>query len=180
MWWYTRGPSRRDLTAEAARWRRLAETDPLTGLMNLRGADAAITEKLDRTGWVGLAVVDLDHFKRVNDTHGHAAGNAVLCEVGQRLLHAVRPADLVARTGGDEFGVVLGDRSPVGDGVLAEWAARLAEAIAGPVELPDGQIWTVRASVGAAIASVSEMESVWEQADSRMYAAKRGRRAVAA
>ncbi len=92
------------------RMRHEALHDPLTGLANrtlLRDRLEHALARSAREGTeTGVLFIDLDEFKRVNDRFGHAAGDAVLAELGQRLVHAVRPADTVARLGGDEFVVV--------------------------------------------------------------------------
>ena len=88
-----------------------ALTDPVTGLPNRRAWDQTLQERLTATqsgpGRLCLAVIDLDHFKRVNDTHGHAAGDAVLRAAGKVLSGGLREDDFVARLGGDEFGLLL-------------------------------------------------------------------------
>ena len=94
---------------EAVRLLQLSERDPLTGLLNRRGFESYLERETTAGGaaLLGLLYVDLDHFKAVNDQHGHPAGDQVLREFAQRLRHAVRPTDAVARLGGDEFAVVL-------------------------------------------------------------------------
>jgi diguanylate cyclase (GGDEF)-like protein len=106
--------------AQASRLRRrlteLALTDELTGLLNRRGFDEALTREHARqlrSGRpVALLLVDIDHFKRVNDTWGHPAGDATLHRLGGLLTAMFRPADVVGRFGGEEFGVVIGDSLP--------------------------------------------------------------------
>jgi len=105
---------RRKDHAAAQAQRRLAEqalTDPLTGLPNRRAWERALQERVrsagEATGRLCLAVLDLDHFKRVNDAHGHAAGDAVLRAAGKVISGGLRQTDFVARLGGDEFGLLL-------------------------------------------------------------------------
>lgn len=98
--------------------RYLAGHDGLTGLLNreaaLRALDRAIARARDTERWVGVLYVDVDHFKDVNDTHGHQAGDRLLVEVGHRITAALRDTDVVARLGGDEFLVILTSlREPV-------------------------------------------------------------------
>jgi len=104
---------RKDHAASQTQRRLAAEalTDPLTGLPNRRAWDRALRERVASTGGTTgrlcLAVVDLDHFKRVNDAHGHAAGDDVLRAAGRVISGGLRQTDFVARLGGDEFGLLL-------------------------------------------------------------------------
>ena len=86
---------------------RSSDLDPLTGLLNRAGLDRAIADLAKRDGTVVVAFCDVDDFKRINDTHGHHGGDAALCAVAAALRHGVRPDDLIARVGGDEFVVVV-------------------------------------------------------------------------
>jgi diguanylate cyclase (GGDEF)-like protein len=144
--------------------RRQALTDPLTGLGNRE----ALRRRLDEaTGPLTLALLDLDAFKPVNDTHGHEVGDRVLQVVGQRLLGTVRDRDLVARFGGDEFAVVFADEmSPEG---VAATAARLRAAVAGPITLPGGPTVHVGISIGVATAAAADVVPL---ADRALYEAK--------
>jgi diguanylate cyclase (GGDEF)-like protein len=111
----------RDIQEEVERreeLRYLAGHDGLTGLLNreaaLRALDRAVARARDTERWVGVLYVDVDHFKEVNDTHGHQAGDRLLVEVGHRITAALRDTDVVARLGGDEFLVILTSlREPV-------------------------------------------------------------------
>jgi diguanylate cyclase (GGDEF)-like protein len=144
--------------------RREAMTDPLTGL----GNRSALRRRLDADdGPVTVALVDLDGFKPVNDTHGHEVGDEVLRVVGRRLLAAVREDDCVVRFGGDEFAVVFADGTTP-DGV-SRATERLAAAIGTPVEAAGGVTLTVTASVGVATAPATEVVPL---ADRALYKAK--------
>ncbi|GAA0561726.1 bifunctional diguanylate cyclase/phosphodiesterase [Paractinoplanes ferrugineus] len=145
--------------------REQASTDGLTGLANRSRFNQ---ELAGTTGTVLL--IDLDDFKTVNDTMGHAAGDALLVEVAGRLCAAVRDGDLVARLGGDEFTVLLPDCDSAGAGRVAEdILRRLAE----PLTL-DGRIITTRASIGVAGSRPGEGAStLLGNADIAMYEAKR-------
>ncbi|MEY2568010.1 MAG: hypothetical protein QOE35_2539 [Actinomycetota bacterium] len=159
--------SQRILTVEA-------NHDSLTGLAN--GANfrarlqVALAAPVRRDRGQAVLFVDLDDFKDVNDTLGHAAGDELLRAVARRLLEAVRPADLVARLGGDEFALLLDD---VGDPNLAFTVAnRVVATLAEPVAI-GGRSAHVGASVGLAMRTPdSTPEKLMRQADVAMYAAK--------
>lgn len=162
--------------------KRVASTDPLTGLMNRR-AFVEIMERernrSDRHGFpVSIIVLDIDHFKNVNDSHGHVAGDAVLQGVAGVLHKLARKSDYVARWGGEEFVVALTQTTEAGARVAAE---RLRRAIAGAVyAVPRGEPIRVTASLGAASSAGQwTLDEVLERADEAMYAAKeRGRNRV--
>ncbi len=159
-----------------------ALTDPLTGLANRRAMDAEIARCLDDPAEAfGLLHIDLDHFKQVNDTLGHAAGDAVLERVGAVLRQQLRHADLAGRVGGDEFLVILRDCE--GTAELDRVAARIIAAIEEPVPFK-GQACHVSASVGLA-ASVDYAvrpgpDRLLADTDAALYAAKRAGRGRAA
>jgi diguanylate cyclase (GGDEF)-like protein len=155
---------------DAARAAEDARTDPLTGLAARRVVEPWLSEQLaavEPGEVVVVAYVDVDRFKAVNDTHGHAAGDAVLVAVAQHLRALARPADLVARLGGDEF--VLAARLPVlGARTLS---SRLAEhrQVVGPVP--------VTVSVGVALADGDlDAPALLAAADAAMYRSKRAGR----
>jgi len=120
---------------------------------------------------VALVFIDLDDFKGVNDRHGHIAGDAVLATVGRRLADLVRPQDVVARYGGDEF-LMLCDG--LTDDAAAVVAQRIAVALAAPMELANGQVLSISASVGvaASVADHGQFEALLEAADAAMYRSK--------
>ena len=136
------------LDAARARAEHLAWHDVLTGLPNRAAFDRAL-EALpnENTNGAALLLVDLDEFKAVNDRHGHAAGDALLREVGIRMRSTIRPDDLACRLGGDEFAVLLRGAGAVEH--VAETAARLSQALRRPV-LADGVELPVSASIGFA------------------------------
>jgi cyclic di-GMP phosphodiesterase Gmr len=159
--------------AEAA-LRRQAETDPLTGLLNRAAFESMLPDHLDPdTGLgCGLLFCDLDGFKAVNDTLGHAAGDTVLHEVARRLTSTVRSGDLVARLGGDEFVILLPGLGPIQVRALA---ARIERAVSRPIRLAEGHA-KVGVSVGVRIATPGEQAAdVVADADSAMYDVKRRR-----
>lgn len=146
--------------------------DALTELANRRRFMLAIEERVALGGAFVLLLVDLDRFKRVNDAHGHQAGDALLVEVGRRLAAAVRGDDLVARLGGDEFAVLLGERATRAE--AQEVARRLHSSLIRPVRAGD-QFLSVGASVGAVVVTRSEpldVDETLRRADRAMYAAK--------
>lgn len=161
--------------------RAQAQRDSLTGLGNRR----LLEERLDRAlarlarhpGLVAVICVDLDGFKAVNDTFGHAAGDAVLVEAARRIERTVRVFDTPARLGGDEFLVVAEDLSGPAD--AASLATRLTEALALPLCWED-QPLTVTASVGYALTEDPATDRKWllAEADRAMYRAKRAGRHV--
>jgi diguanylate cyclase (GGDEF)-like protein len=150
----------------------LAADDALTGLANR----ALFLDRLRSLTGAGasLAVLflDLDDFKLVNDGWGHETGDRLLCEVADRLRHAVRPGDLVARLGGDEFTVLC--EGVCGEPEALAIAERLREALADPFEIA-GQRRYVRASIGCRVATgstVEAAEALLRDADVAMYQAK--------
>jgi len=171
-----------DVTARVERDRRTrheAETDALTGLANRRALErtleAALRRAQTRTRAVGVIMLDLDGFKAINDTHGHARGDAALQEVAQRLRRCVRERDLVARPGGDEFVVVLSDVGGF-SGAVRDTVDRIRDALAEPFAV-DGTPMELRAAIG--VASYPEdggdNTALLAHADRRMYADKSAR-----
>jgi len=166
------------LRREVARlqvYRAMAYRDPLTGLWNRRYFEDRLREELSRSRRAGperrfsVMVVDVDDFKRVNDLHGHAAGDAVLKEVGEFLIAHLRNHDVACRTGGDEFAVLLPDLSAADCGALLE---RLRSA---PLVAKEAEGTTVSLSLGTASwpEAGDSLDSILAQADRAMYAAKK-------
>ncbi|MBU8857923.1 MULTISPECIES: bifunctional diguanylate cyclase/phosphodiesterase [unclassified Micromonospora] len=157
-----------------------ATHDALTGLSNRRhlldeGSAQLTTRHAD--GVTALVLIDLNHFKEVNDTLGHGAGDRVLIQVADRLRGAARPDDLVARLGGDEFAVLL--RGLPAPAVAAHRAEALLAALHDPLDL-DGMRISVEASGGIAVApATGGMAELLRRADVAMYQAKRAGQRVA-
>ncbi|MDQ3889379.1 MAG: EAL domain-containing protein [Actinomycetota bacterium] len=167
----------RDVSERKTFERRLAHQafhDEVTGLANralFRDRVQHALERRERThASISILFADLDDFKTVNDSLGHAAGDALLAQLGKRIEATLRASDTPARLGGDEFAVLLEDRDPLAVGAVAE---RLLAAISAPVEV-DGQQFVIRASVGIAHADDrhESVDALLRNADVAMYTAK--------
>jgi len=149
--------------------RRFATRDPLTGLANRRLFEETLGREIARQGRkatpLALALIDLDGFKNVNDTRGHAAGDEALRSVAQAIVDRVRASDLAARIGGDEFAVVLPDCSPADALKVGEDLRVQIEAAVGPM---------VTASVGIAVVPdhAVDADALLAAADGALYTAK--------
>ena len=155
---------------------RLTKIDPLTELLNRRGMAERIEAELKRArregSRLGILWLDLDIFKEINDLHGHAAGDQALIAVANIIDATIRPYDVAARWGGDEFLVML---HPTDDDTLLALGERLRLAIAGcrSVTARDGTAIPLSASIGGHLSSAGEeLNSVLHQADQALYAAK--------
>jgi len=153
--------------------RHQAMHDPVTELPNRRALREELKSLLERSQWSrrgALVLMDLDNFKLVNDTCGHAAGDQVLIHVSALFRRALRPSDFLARLGGDEFAVVLEDVSLADASVVAE---RLRKAACDCRFNPDGRNFTLGVSIGIApIDGTLDLDAVMALADSALYAAK--------
>lgn len=163
---------------------RMARFDALTGLPNRYELYERLRTALERRqrqpSPIGVLYLDVDHFKHINDTYGHAAGDAVLVEVAQRLQRAVRRTDTVARLAGDEF-VILLDPVEAPDDAL-HTAHKVVSAIRPPISLPGDVALHVTASIGVACPArdVSDPDVALREADRALYWAKsRGRNTAA-
>lgn len=152
----------------------LGSTDALTGLPNRRALERQLTvlagEARNRGEELAVAIVDVDHFKQVNDLEGHPAGDAVLVEVAHRLRSAVRPGQVLGRWGGEEF-------LALGPGLSDESARRFGERLRTlvgwePVPLLGRPALAVTVSVGVAAAVPTAQEALVSLADAALYAAK--------
>ncbi len=155
----------------------LSHRDPLTGLANRRYFVEALDQEVDRVTRAGdmalLLLIDIDHFKLVNDSHGHNAGDRVIQAVAQALQASVRPMDTVARYGGEEFAVILPSCLP---GFGAQVAERIRSSVAQlAVPLGTGENMHVTVSCGGAYAPqwLRFNAAAWiERADAQLYRAK--------
>jgi two-component system, cell cycle response regulator len=153
---------------------RISRTDALTGLRNRRHVEeylARLVSLVRRNAQpIAVLLVDIDHFKSVNDRYGHDAGDAVLREVAERMAGSVRLEDMVGRWGGEEFLVVLPNTAADG---AAELAERLRQVVAGaPCRLDDGDAVQVTISVGAAASLTDDAGTMVRTADAALYEAK--------
>lgn len=155
--------------------RELADVDVLTGLLNRRGLDLRARRMLARAkaadGEMAILLFDIDHFKRINDTHGHALGDQVLCWLSDQLQELLRPSDLLGRYGGEEFVALL----PNADLSTAEKIAeRLRSTVAAQAPEFDGTRISITLSLGIALAQDADyqLETALAQADAGLYKAK--------
>ncbi len=166
-----------ELAAKQAENEHQALHDSLTGLPNRVLFQQRLAEAIDRArerdGRIAVMLMDLDHFKEVNDTLGHHFGDQLLKQIGPRLSTVLRDGDMMARLGGDEFGVLLPDLPD--DGVAFSIAQRLLEELEQPVSV-EGLALDVSGSLGIAIFPTlsRDAESLLRRADVAMYAAKEG------
>lgn len=162
--------------------KRQANSDPLTGLGNRRWLQNAVSLEINRASrseqWVWVIAFDLDHFKRINDTYGHAAGDEVLMYVAEIAQRQLRPYDLIARIGGEEFCVITADHSPTFGFVAAE---RIRAALEAHTPIVDGQPISVTASFGVHKGNPHQesFAEMLKKADAGLYGAKaKGRNLV--
>ncbi|HEX6638607.1 MAG TPA: sensor domain-containing diguanylate cyclase [Steroidobacteraceae bacterium] len=157
----------------------LAVRDSVTGLLNRRGLDNALNTLLaaafNESRQMAVLLVDLDYFKAVNDTFGHAAGDLVLREVAAVLAQCVRRTDIVGRTGGDEFVVLLPGIE--GPHKAEEIAQNIIAGLSKPIAIGDGKFARVGASIGVSLSGPArEPSELLSRADVAMYAAKQAGR----
>lgn len=165
---------------ELAQLNELVRTDPLTGLYNFRHFREVMEIEMERTRRTAqptaLIMVDLDHFKRVNDTWGHEAGNLVLASTAKTMQNCIRQLDVACRYGGEEFTVIL----PGANSLIAKQVAkRICDTIANKPVMHDGQDISTTASLGIAILHSNQLcttEELVERADQALYEAKQNGR----
>ena len=162
---------------ELDRTRKEARTDPLCKIGNRKAFDEHFNYTLSKFNSkdeaFGLMIIDVDHFKRINDTFGHNSGDQVLVSIGEALKQCVRPEDFVARLGGDEFAIIL-------DGLTKENASLVGNRIRSTIELYDfhvgdskGSTTVVTLSMGLAVAHKhDDKHKLYERADQALYRSK--------
>ncbi len=169
----------RERKAVEGRMRHLAQHDPLTGIANR----ALFTETLAahvaqaNDGWgCGVLLVDLDHFKDVNDLYGHPAGDEVIRETGRRLTEILGPSDMAARLGGDEFAVILGNCHF--EAQLEDVSRRLIESFRQPFDTGQGERIKCGVSIGGALCPehAGQLDELIGRADVALYHAKKSGR----
>ena len=155
----------------------LSSRDPLTGLSNRRQFELQLASEIDRVARAGepalVLMIDIDHFKRVNDAHGHQAGDLVLKAVALGLAECIRPMDTVARFGGEEFAMILPNCAPSFAQAVAE---RIRTHVSdSAISIGNGEQVGVTVSIGGAFAPqwVRSSALLWvERADQQLYRAK--------
>jgi diguanylate cyclase (GGDEF)-like protein len=168
------------------RLKELVYRDGLTGLYNHRYFQESLANELTRSkryqSSLSLIIFDVDHFKKVNDTYGHPAGDIVLMNIARAVSTAVRPSDIIARYGGEEFGVILPETNAAGAKVFA---SRLRRCVEGIATLVEGQLIYVTISAGTTTYAQQSGQItkniLIETADRGLYQAKQsGRNQVVA
>ena len=169
---------REELSAALLRIGELATRDELCGLFNRRHMQGLLEAERERSLRAGhpwsVALIDVDHFKRVNDGHGHAAGDAVLRAIAAAGQAVVRKGDVLARWGGEEFVLLLHDIERAGAAIAVE---RLREQLAARPVAVEGHQLSVTVSIGLAAHAIGEsIEQTLSRADAALYRAKAGGR----
>ncbi|WP_208867221.1 GGDEF domain-containing protein [Paraburkholderia silvatlantica] len=163
----------RERSAHTRQLRHLAETDHLTKLLNLRTFEARGKPRIanpDAHARIFLILLDIDHFKSINDRYGHPMGDSVLAAVAGALSNSVRPGDLVARVGGEEFGILCEARDASSIQALAHRVRLVLRGL--EIRTPDGECVPVTASFGVAEATGVTWRQLVSRADVALYAAK--------
>lgn len=151
------------------RFEALAHTDLQTGLMNRRGFFAALDRAKASGDDLTLGVLDIDHFKRINDAYGHLVGDYVIAEVGRVLQQEVSPPHLVGRVGGEEFAIALNGMNPLAALGTGDLLRRSLSRVGGE-PLPSGM--KVTASIGLAHVGGGDVLEAYRRADQALYEAK--------
>ncbi|TDY02811.1 diguanylate cyclase [Thiohalophilus thiocyanatoxydans] len=167
------------LRTEGAQLRDQVTTDELTGVHTRNSImeifSRMLTQSRSQKTNLSLAMVDLDHFKQINDTHGHLAGDKVLKEVGEKIQGLLRSEDFVGRYGGEEFMIILNNTDLAGSNIVME---RLRSSVSdNPIEIDDDQHIQVTLSAGVTtLREEDDEDSFFHRADEALYEAKNGGR----
>ncbi|WP_160171400.1 ligand-binding sensor domain-containing diguanylate cyclase [Kozakia baliensis] len=168
------------LTEQSHQLALQAAHDGLTGLLNRSAAKAALTEMLAATRETGLtvALIDIDHFKRLNDTHGHLVGDAILAALGRRFRSSVRSTEIVGRYGGEEYILAI----PIDNGLGIQRIRSIITSVTADPVAYNGSVFEVTVSAGVTAARTNDTwESAIERADRALYSAKQqGRKRLVA
>lgn len=169
--------SQRRIEAMNRRLRELSNTDPLTGIANRRyfveRCEAELARVVRQGGGLALGMVDVDHFKQVNDVHGHQVGDAGLVAVARALQQGVRRYDLVARLGGEEFALLLPEADVFGARSVIERCRRAIGAIELPVDREPRRMTASAGIAGYPTEGVSKLDDLIRAADEALFEAKR-------
>lgn len=162
------------LNAAQSALTRAAKTDALTGVANrrffLEEAEQTFSETKAHGGLFSLVMIDVDHFKSINDSHGHGVGDAVIRDVALACRDALRTTDTFARFGGEEFVALLRDTDTVGAARIAETLRQTVAALAFDNQAPASV--TVSLGVASYLASGTSLHDILNEADRQLYAAK--------
>jgi len=154
-----------------------AHTDALTGLLNRGAIVERLEDELERVaregGGIGVGMLDIDRFKMVNDTYGHAAGDGVLCELSRRLESVLRPYDILGRYGGEEFLIVV---PAAGRAELADVLERMRAIVGVTPFTVAGERLAITVSIGGAVYGGGSADALVARADDALYEAKEGGR----
>ncbi len=151
-----------------------SEIDPLTSTFNRRAFDQALRSAFESSTYCVLILIDIDHFKVINDKYGHAAGDLALKHVASFIKSALRENEFLARYGGEEFAVIVKNAHFVNARLIAERIRLEIESHA--IELDDGRIINCTASIGIADNKTDSIEGWFREADANLYKAKQGGR----
>ncbi len=153
-----------------------ATTDYLTGLNNVRSFDKSFNELIkiakEKDESISLLSIDIDFFKKINDTYGHSAGDAVLKELSSIMAKTIRDFDVIARVGGEEFSILLRDCEEARTCEIAEKIRKSVET--NKFLLPCGKLVSITISIGIAVypATIADIDLLKEKADEKLYEAK--------
>jgi diguanylate cyclase (GGDEF)-like protein len=161
------------LKTESQKYKELSTTDALTGALNRNGLSAFLAETCPNNALpdnTALMIVDLDHFKRINDKKGHDTGDKVLSSVCTTIKNTIRTKDLFVRWGGEEFVLICPDTDSQGTPLVAE---KVRSAVANLTLEHNGSPFKVSVSIGAGVATMGEtFDELFRRADSALYQAK--------